>query len=85
MLRVEPLDSLSLQRSDYRVVRVEHVAEHRVAIVNRRRWSWSSSTAYILVRVQIDVLNGRQRQRTDLYRLGSCHVSDVGVDGASER
>lgn len=59
VLRVQSFDSLSLQRPDNRVIRIKHITEHRVAIVYRRRWSRSSATTNILVRVQIDILNGR--------------------------
>lgn len=61
MLGIQPLDSLSLEGSDDRVVRVEHVPEHRISVVNRWWWTWCSAPTNILVRVQINILNRRQR------------------------
>lgn len=59
VLRVQSLDSLRLQRPDDCVVRIEDIAEHRIAVVNRRRRPTNSSTTNILVRVIIDILDGR--------------------------
>jgi len=84
VLRVEPLDALSLQRPDNRVVGVEQIAEHGI-FVNRRRWPRRSSAPYILVRVQVDVLDGRQRQRAHLYRFGGRHTRDTLDAGEQQR
>lgn len=74
MLRVQSLDALSLERPDDGVVGVEHVAEHGVVVMNRRRRPRGASAPYILVRVEIDVLDGWQGQRADLYRFGGRHT-----------
>lgn len=85
VLRVQPLDALGLERPDDGVVGVEHVAEHGVAVVDRRRRSRGASPPHILVRVKIDILDGRQRQGADLYRFGGRHARDVGGLTAVER
>lgn len=91
VLRVQSLDALSLERPNDGVISVEHVAEHGVGVVDRRRRPRGSSTPYILIRVEIDVLDGRQRQGADLYRFGSRHSrftsihTSIPVDEVDER
>lgn len=75
VLWIQPLDALGLERPDDRVVGVEHIAEHGIIVMDRRRRPRGSSTPYILVRVQINVLDGRQRQGADLYRFRGRHTS----------
>lgn len=74
VLRIQPLDALGLERPDDRVVGIEHIAEHGIIVVDRRRRPRGPSTPYILIRVQINVLNGRQWQGADLYRFGGRHT-----------
>jgi len=61
VLRVQSLDALGLERPNDGVIGIEHVAEHGIGVMDWRRRSWGSSTPYIFICVEIDILNGRQR------------------------